>query len=176
LTGADSLLALFAHFALLSLLAVGGMIAMAPEMHRYLVDSRGWIDHVQFVDSIAIAQAAPGPNVLFVTLLGWQVAGLSGALVATAGAIIPSCTLTYFAQRELAARRDSRGARTVRLGLPPIAIGFTLATGWVLATASDPNWRLAAMTLVAVVFMLASSRNPLWVLAAGAALGAVGLL
>jgi chromate transporter len=172
----DTLLALFAHFAMLSLLAVGGMIAMAPEMHRYLVESRGWIDHLQFVDSIAIAQAAPGPNVLFVTLLGWQVAGPSGALVATAGALIPSCTLTYFAQRTLAARRDTRGARAVRLGLSPIAIGFTLATGWVLATAADTNLRLAALTVVAVVYLLASPWNPLWLLAAGAAMGALGLL
>ncbi|HVL55360.1 MAG TPA: chromate transporter [Burkholderiaceae bacterium] len=174
--GAAELLSLFAHFALLSLLAVGGMIAMAPEMHRYLVDSRGWIDHLQFVDSIAIAQAAPGPNVLFVTLLGWQVAGFAGAFVATAGALLPSSTLTYFAQRGLSARRDWRSAKALRLGLSPIAIGFTLATGWVLATAIDTNWRLAAMTVAAVVFMMATSWNPLWLLAAGAALGAFGLL
>lgn len=174
--GGWELLALLGHFAMLSLISVGGMIAMAPEMHRYLVDSRGWIDGLQFADSIAIAQAAPGPNVLFVTLLGWQVAGTAGALVATAGALIPSCTLTYFAQRWLAARRTARGARALKLGLAPIAIGFTLATGWVLASAADTSWALAALTLAAVALMLGTSWNPLWLLAAGALSGALGLL
>lgn len=170
------LLSLFGHYALLSLLSVGGMIAMAPEMHRYLVEERGWIDPQQFADSIAVAQAAPGPNVLFVTLLGWHVAGAQGALVATLGALLPSCTVTYFAQRTLAAHHASTAARAFRLGLAPIAIGLTFATGWVLAVAADANWRLAVLTMVAIAFMLRSNWNPLWLIGGGAALGAAGLL
>lgn len=174
--GAADLLALFSHFALLSLMAVGGMIAAAPEMHRYLVDTRGWIDHVHFADSIAIAQSAPGPNVLFVTLMGWQVAGPAGAAVATVGALLPSCTLSFFAQRWLAARRESRFARALRAGLAPIAVGLTLATGWVLAGAAGVGWRAALLSAATVAIVLRTRLNPMWLIAAGAALGAAGLL
>lgn len=173
---APDLWALFGRFALLSLLAVGGMIAMAPEMHRFLVDARGWVDHVQFADSIAIAQSAPGPNVLFVTLLGWQAGGAAGALAATAGALLPSCTLTFFAQRWLSARRKTRGAQAFRNGLAPIAVGLTLATGWVLARAADTSWPAAGLTAAVVLVVLRSRLNPMWLIAAGAAAGALGLL
>lgn len=175
MSGAE-LLALFGHFALLSTLSVGGMLAMAPEMHRWLVDSRGWIDHVRFIDSIAIAQAAPGPNVLFVTVLGWQVAGWAGALAATAGALLPSCTIAFAAHRVLARRAHTRGARAFRAGLSPIAVGLMLATGWVLAREADTDWRLALVTVASAAVLLRSRINPLWLLAAAAAAGAGGLL
>ena len=72
LTGADWL-ALLTHFLSLSLLAIGGVITTAPDMHRYLVDQQHWLSDAQFSSSIAVAQAAPGPNVLFIALLGWNV-------------------------------------------------------------------------------------------------------
>lgn len=175
MSGID-LLELFGHFALLSLLAVGGMIAMAPEMHRYLVDARGWLDHVHFVDAITIAQAAPGPNVLFVTLLGWQVGGAAGALAATIGALLPSCALSFAAQRWLATRRETRGVRAFRAGLGPIAVGLTLSTGWVLAREADTGWRAVVLTAATTVVVARTRLNPLWLLAAGAGMGAAGLL
>jgi hypothetical protein len=90
---------LFLRFAALSLLAVGGALGTAPEMRRFLVDERQWITGVQFTDSIAIAQAAPGPNILFVTLLGWQAGGALGAFAATAGLMLPSSVVTWSAWR-----------------------------------------------------------------------------
>ena len=65
-------LQLLLYFLTLSLMAVGGAIATAPDMHRFLVDGHGWLSEAQFSSSIAIAQAAPGPNVLFIALLGWN--------------------------------------------------------------------------------------------------------
>ena len=170
------LLAMFGHFAMLSVLSVGGMIAMAPEMHRYFVDTRGWIDHMLFADSIALAQAAPGPNVLFVTLLGWQIGGVAGALVATVGALAPSCTMAFLAQRWLAAHHHTRGVRAFRVGLMPIAVGLTLATGWVLAYAAEASWRAVALSVATVLVALRTRLNPLWLIIAGAVLGAAGLL
>jgi chromate transporter len=95
---------MFVHFMSLSLLAVGGAITTAPDMHRFLVDQQGWLSDGQFNASIAIAQAAPGPNVLFIALLGWNV-GLNagdmgtafwGVFVSMLGIMLPSSTLTYF--------------------------------------------------------------------------------
>ena len=97
--GWADLLGLFGHFLLLSLLAVGGAITTAPDMHRYIVDEHGWITDAQFTTSIALAQAAPGPNVLFVAVLGWNVGGPLGALATMSGILLPSTALSLLATR-----------------------------------------------------------------------------
>jgi len=130
---------------MLSLLAVGGAITTVPDMHRYLVDERGWITDPQFSASVAIGQAAPGPNVLFVALFGWNV-GLNaggfpmaffGAMVALVGCILPSTTLTYFAARWGHENSDLRGVRAFKQGMAPIVVALLVATGWILATGSS---------------------------------------
>ena len=106
LTAADWL-GFFTHFATLSLLAVGGAITTAPDMHRYLVGDKLWLTDAQFTSSIALAQAAPGPNVLFVALMGWNVGmnaggygyALLGVAVAMLGILLPSTTLTFTVAR-----------------------------------------------------------------------------
>jgi hypothetical protein len=82
---AGELFALFLHFLSLSVFATGGAMALASDMHRYVVEQHGYITHIQFVNSIALEQAAPGPNVLFVTVMGWQIAQLPGAIATTLG-------------------------------------------------------------------------------------------
>jgi chromate transporter len=79
----DTLGTLAAHFALISLFAIGGAMAVVPEMHRQAVEVSGWMTDRQFADLFAIGQAAPGPNIIVVTLIGYQAAGVPGALVAT---------------------------------------------------------------------------------------------
>ena len=122
LTAAE-LLGLFAHFLVLSLLAVGGAITTAPDMHRYIVGEHHWITDAQFTTSIAIAQAAPGPNVLFVAVLGWNVAGPLGALATMTGILLPSTALSIYASRWGTARRETRGVRAFTTGLTPLTIG-----------------------------------------------------
>jgi chromate transporter len=170
------LAALFVHFATLSLLSIGGALGASPEMHRYLVDEQGWLGHDAFTDSIALAQAAPGPNVLFVTLLGWHAAGTLGALAATVGILLPSSLLCFFGNRWRSANEDSRLVRAIRLGLSPIAIGLTLSAGWIIAAANNTDWKLGALTVLAFVFFLFSRRNPLWLIAAAAVAGGFGIV
>jgi chromate transporter len=168
------LLQLAGHFAVLSLLAVGGAITSASDMQRYLVVERGWIDPLQFNASIAIAQAAPGPNILFVALLGWSVAGPLGMLATMVGIMGPSSVLTFVVGRLRHARQDALPVRAFSVGLAPLTIGLLIATGWVLAL---PSWGypLALLLVPAtVVFMLKSARSPLWMIAVGAVVGALG--
>lgn len=175
MSGAD-LLQLFLHFLSLSLLAIGGALGTSPEMNRYLVDERGWMTDAQFTDAIALAQAAPGPNILFVTLLGWQAAGAPGALAATAGILLPSSVLCFFGNRWRAANASGRLVRSIRRGLSPIAIGLTLAAGWIISVANNVDWKLWALTAAAFGFFLFSRRNPLWLIGAGALAGALGVV
>lgn len=175
---ASDLLGLFGHFLLLSLLAVGGAITTAPDMHRYIVVDHGWITDAQFTTSIAIAQAAPGPNILFVAVLGWNVGGPLGALATMSGILLPSTALTLLATRWGSARRETRGVRAFTNGLAPLTIGLLLATGWVLAEpyVADPTHRIGAIALIAisVAVLMRTRLSPMWLVGLGAAAGALG--
>ncbi len=175
---ANEWLGLFGHFMVLSLLSVGGAIATAPDMHRYVVTQQHWISDAQFNASVAIAQAAPGPNVLFVAVMGWNIAGAAGALVTMLGILLPSSVLALWAGRWAYQRRETRAVRAFTLGLAPLTIGLLLATGWLLAEplVSAPEHRLGALALVAisVVSMMKSRISPIWLVGLGAVVGALG--
>ncbi|MCE9661608.1 MAG: chromate transporter [Burkholderiales bacterium] len=177
LSSAD-LLGLFVHFLVLSLFAVGGAITTAPDMHRYIVDEHHWISDAQFTSSIAIAQAAPGPNVLFVATLGWSVAGPLGALVTMVGTLLPSTVLTLAVARWGASRKESRGVRAFTTGLTPLTIGLLVATGWLLAApyATDSTHALGtiALVVVSVGVMVRTRLSPMWLVGLGALVGALG--
>jgi chromate transporter len=176
----DELLGLFGHFLVLSLLAVGGAITTAPGMHRYIVVEHHWITDAQFSASIAIAQAAQGPNVLFVAVLGWNVAGPIGALLTMIGTLLPSTALTLLATRWGARRRETRGVRAFTTGLTPLTIGLLVATGWLLARpyVGDGAHALSALALIAFAIgvMLRSRLSPMWLVGVGAVVGALGFV
>jgi len=176
--GAPDLFGLFTHFLVLSLLAVGGAITTVPDMHRYIVAEQHWLSDAQFTASIAIAQAAPGPNVLFVAVLGWNVAGPLGALATMTGILLPSTALSLWATRWGTQRRDTRGVRAFTTGLTPLTLGLLLSTGWVLAEPYliDPAHRWGALALigVSVLAMMRTKLSPMWLVALGTAAGALG--
>ena len=186
MTAADWL-SLFAHYMMLSLLSIGGAIATAPDMHRYLVDERHWLPDPQFSASVAFAQAAPGPNVLFVALMGWNVGlnaggfGLAalGVVLALVGILMPSTTLTYLAAQWGHRNRDLRGVRAFKQGMAPIVVALLIATGWVLATGATYNlrdWPLWLVAAVTAVIVWRTKVHLLWLLGAGAILGWFGLV
>lgn len=184
LTSADWM-ALFAHFLSLSLLSIGGAITTAPEMHRYLVDRQAWLTDPQFSASIAIAQAAPGPNVLFIALLGWNVGlnagglptAMLGLVVTMVGIMVPSTTLTYLATRWGHENRELRAVRAFKQGLAPIVIALLVATGWILATGNNyalRNWPIWLVAIVTAIIVWRTRTHLLWLLGAGAVVGAMG--
>lgn len=162
-------------FAAISMIAVGGGIAVVPEMNRLVVDVHGWMSDARFAQLFALAQAAPGPNVLVVGLIGWQVAGLSGMLVATAAMTVPSGLLAYGFSRLRTRLRGNARLRLVEAGLVPIAVGLILASGLILGQLSASGWLAVALTVGSTIFVWRSDRSPLWVLGAGAILGALFL-
>jgi len=167
--------ALFMHFAALSLIAVGGAITTAPDMHRYLVNEQGWISNEQFTASVALAQAAPGPNILFVAVIGYNVAGLSGALAAMAGIMLPSSMLVVWATRWTRARRETIGVRAFNAGLAPLTLGLLLSTGWILSEPAPDSVGAVMLVAVTVLATVKTRVSPMWLIALGAAAGMLGL-
>lgn len=177
LSGSE-LLGLFGHFLILSLLAIGGAITTVPDMHRYIVTEHHWLSDAQFTASIAIAQAAPGPNVLFVAVLGWNVAGPLGALVTMLGSLLPSTALSLFATRWGSQRSETRGVRAFTAGLMPLTLGLLLSTGWVLAqpylASSAHRWGAIALIAITIAVMMRTKLSPIWLVLIGMTAGALG--
>ena len=168
--------ALLAHFALLSLIAFGGATAVLPEMHRFAVDIRGWVTDAEFAELFALAQAAPGPNMMIVSLIGLRAAGIPGAVVATLAMCGPSCVLTFSVMRVLHRFRWSAWPAIVQTGLTPITVGLVMGSGYVLTRAADHTPLAYGLTGATVAWTLATRVNPLWLLAGAAALGLFGLV
>jgi chromate transporter len=186
---------LFTHFSVLSLMGIGGAITTAPEMHRFLVNEKNWLTDASFSSSIALAQSAPGPNVLFVALMGWNIGvnsagglaagpsawwlGLFGVMVTMVGIMLPSSILTYKATKWAHVNRNLRSVRAFKSGMAPIVIGLLVSTGWLFSAAHrnfELVWKLWLVTSISVALVMRTSLHLLWMIAAGGVLGGAGLL
>lgn len=172
----DRLGILAADFGVLSLLSVGGGVSALPEMHRTMVEVHGWMTSAQFAQLYALAQAAPGPNMLVVTLLGWQTAGFAGALVTTGAMCLPSCTLTFWVDRLWRSESAVAWRNVLDNGLAAITVGLIAASGVLLARAADINPAATGLTAAATVLTWRTQIHPLWLIAAGALAGIAGLV
>lgn len=166
--------ALFGHFLMLSLLAVGGAITTAPDMQRYVVGERHWLTDAQFSGCVALAQAAPGPNVLFVAVVGFNIGGLAGVLATMVGTLLPSSVLTLRASRWNAEYAQSHAVRALHAGLAPITLGLLLATGWILFEPFAADWRGALLAVGTIALMLRTRVSAVWPIACGAVVGGLG--
>lgn len=155
-------------FGSLSLVSIGGVNALIPELRRQTVEVQGWMSDAAFTHAFAIATAAPGPNVILVSLIGWRVAGLPGLIVATLAFALPSCAICYLVARGLARWSDSGAIARVKAGLAPLALGLILASGATMARLAGLSLPAIAVTAGAAAFVILTSRNPLWAVGAGA--------
>lgn len=172
----NPLLSLAVRFGLLSLFAVGGANAALPEMHRLAVDVQHWMTDRQFSDMFALAQMSPGPNVIIVTLIGYHVAGISGALIATAAMTGPTCLFALFMSRIWDRFKDAQWRIAVQAGLVPISIGLIAASAYVITRAADHSWVAAAISLLTALAGYFTRINPLWLFASAALIGLTGIL
>lgn len=162
------------HFAFVSLLAVGGANVVLPEIHRRVVEVEGWMDDQTFAALFAIGNAAPGPNVMVVTLIGWQVAGIAGALVATAAMCGPSSLLAFSAARLWDRFKQRPWRRAVQDGVAPVTVGLVASTGYLLVASTQAGLVSVAVTGATALMALSTRLNPLWAFAVAGAVGAFG--
>jgi chromate transporter len=173
----DSVLwSLAGNFALISLFAVGGANAAVPEMHRLAVDLHHWMTDKQFADLFAIAQLSPGPNVIIVTLIGYQAAGVAGAIVATLAMCGPTCVFAFYMGRVWDKYHQARWRNVVQNGLVPVSIGLIAASALILAQAADHNAIAWAVTIGTAVVAYFTRLNPLWLFAAAGLIGLAGFI
>jgi len=164
------------QFFVLSLLSIGGANAVIPEIHLRAVETHHWMTDEDFAQLFALSQAAPGPNVLIVSLVGWKVAGVLGGVVALLAMCGPSSLLTYGVAHAWERWRDAPWRIAVQRGLAPVTVGLILASGYILTRAADHSWSAYAITGATLLGSLTTRMHPLWMLGAAAVLGALGLV
>ncbi len=169
------ILPLFWAFATLSLLAIGGANAVLPEMHRLLVEVHGWMDDATFGQLFALAQAAPGPNILAASVMGWNIAGPAGLAAATLGMLLPASVLAWCVAGLTARLAKSPWLKPAQFGLVPVAVGLIAASGVIMAEAAGNGWLPWVVIAASAAFVWRTAFSPLWVLAAGGVLGFVFL-
>jgi chromate transporter len=169
-----TLLTLAGQFALMSLFAIGGANSAVPEMHRLAVDVERWMTEQQFTDMFAIAQVTPGPNVIIVTLIGYHVAGLLGALITTLAMCGPTCVVAFYVGDAWERFKDAPWRAAIQAGLLPISIGLIAASAFVVASVAAHNFMAVSVVLATAVVSYATRLNPLWIFAAAALLGLAG--
>lgn len=170
----ETLTALALIFSQLSLIAFGGGNTILPEMHRQVVDGHHWMTSGDFAALFALAQAAPGPNLMVAPLIGWQVAGLAGMLVTTAAIFGPSSIVTVIALGLWTRFKDKPWRAAVQAGLVPISVGLVAASAAIITRSVDNEWIFVAITAVSAAVLLRFNLHPLWMLALGAAVGWTG--
>jgi chromate transporter len=173
-SGDSHILELAYIFSTVALLSMGGANALVPEFHRQIVGIRGWMTGQEFAHLLALAQIAPGPNMLVVSLIGFKVGGFAGLLASTGGLVAPTATLAFFAGRGLTKLQNAWWVGPVKAGLAPVVVGLMFASGTIIARAANRELAGYVLTAGAVAFIYFTRRNPLWAIAGGALAGVIG--
>lgn len=167
------LLALTLVFTQLSLLAFGGGNAILPEMQHQVVTVHHWMTAEQFSSMFAMAQAAPGPNMMIVPLVGWHVAGPMGLIVTSLAKFGPSSIITIYALKFWNNFKDNPLRTKFEKALKPITVGLVLVSAWIIAQASAQNALLIAIVALTICLSLFRNIHPVWLMLIGAGAGAV---
>ena len=170
------LLSLFLKLSAFSLIAFGGVNALLPYLLNLAVNQEHWIDVQTFANYFAIAQAAPGPNFMTVTLIGWNVYGVIGALLATLAICWPSSILIYFLQNFLGRMKDPIKKKTIQYGAAALAIGLVLSSAWQIAQQINHDYAAYGLTILTIAVTLITRWHPLYLIALGAIIGSMGLI
>lgn len=164
------------QFFVLSLLSFGGANAVIPEIQRRVVEVHHWMTDADFAQLFALSQAAPGPNVLIVSLVGWKVAGVVGGVVALLAMSGPSSLLTYVVAHAWERWRDAPWRIAIQRGLAPVTVGLVLSSGYILTRAADHSWGAYILTVATLLASLLTPLHPLLMLGVAAIVGALGFL
>ena len=170
------LLSLFIKLSLFSFVAFGGIIVVLPSLFELAVTEQHWVDATTFADYFAIAQAAPGPNFMTITLVGWHVYGLVGAIVASIAICWPSSVMVFYLERYITRIQDPEKKKIIQYAAAALAIGLVLTSSWKLTVGFNNHWTAILLTIAVLVITQTTKIHPLYLIVLGALLGGAGLI
>jgi chromate transporter len=165
------LLQLAGGFSLLSVLAVGGGVAVLPEMKALTVEQHHWLSENQFVDIYSLGQMAPGPNMLMVIVIGYRVAGIPGAFTVLLAFFLPASVLALGVGRLWDRLTGWPWRVSIQRGLAPVSIGLMLAGTVTIARVACTTPAGIGIATAVTVILLSRHINPAYLILASGALG-----
>ncbi len=157
---------LAATMAKVDLLAFGGGYTAIALMHDQVVTLHPWLSNQEFLDGLALGQLTPGPVIITATFIGYKVAGMAGALVATAGVFLPSWLLLVLLAPQFERIRGLVLVHRMVRGLLAAFVAMLVYVLWQVMQAAVGDWRGALLAGAALVALRARI-PPLWVVGAG---------
>jgi chromate transporter len=170
------LISLFLKLSAFSLVAFGGINALLPVLFNLSVTQEQWLNSQTFADYFAIAQAAPGPNLMTVTLIGWHVSGVIGAVVATLAIAWPSSIMIFFLQRYIRGMKNPRMQMAIQFAAGALAVGLVLASAWQIALQINQGYAAYFLSIITIMVAVFTRWHPLYLIALGAVLGVMGVI
>jgi chromate transporter len=164
------------EFSQVSLLAFGGATSALPEMHRRVVTGHAWVTDAEFSEMFGLAQAAPGPNILVASLIGWRLGELPGALAGAIGVLTPAAVLAYFVTRLWDRKPNTRGRTMLLNALVPVTIGLTLSSGYLITLGAARSTGAVVLIVASTAAFFFTRMHPMWWIVTGAMLGYLGLV
>lgn len=170
------ILKLFWSFFQIGLFSFGGGYAAMPLIQNQVVDTNGWLGMTEFMDLVTISQMTPGPIAInSATFVGIRIAGVSGALAATLGCVLPSGVIVIVLARLYLKYRNMTLLQEILNSLRPAVVAMIASSGIsILAAAlwgeegtirlSQTNWRMAVLFGVCVLLLKKRQMNPIWVM------------
>ena len=147
-----------------------------PVLHHRLVTELGWLNTREFLDGVAISNLTPGPIAVLATFAGYHVAGVAGALVATAALLAPAMGLMWLISGQYARYRDDPHAQRFLAGVNPAVTGLILSAAVLLVGSAIGSWRGWILCGVSLLLLQRFRWHPAFVLAIGSVAGYAGVL
>lgn len=170
------LISLFLKLSAFSVVAFGGINALLPVLYDLSVNQEHWISAQTFADYFAIAQAAPGPNLMTVTLIGWHVGGVLGAALATLAIAWPSSIMIYFLQGYISGIQNKQKQKMIQFAAGALSVGLVLAAAWQIALQMNQSVAAYVLTIGVISITFFTRFHPLYLIAFGAILGLLGFI
>ena len=173
LMSADPLLLfkMFGVFAGMSMLMFGGGYVFVPLLQHIVVDDYGWVTRKEFIDAVALGQVTPGPIMVSATFIGFKLAGLPGALVATVGMFGPSALLTVLCARALNRIMESVGMQAALQGVRAATVGMVFAAAVLIGKSAAPTWLSLALFIATLIALLRYRVEAVWTVPAAGLIG-----
>ena len=163
-------------FLKMGLVFFGGGFVLVPVLHHRLVTQLGWLNPREFLDGVAISNLTPGPIAVLATFAGYHVAGVAGALVATAALLAPAMGLMWFMSGQYERYRGSPRVQRFLAGVNPAVTGLIVGAAVLLQGSAIGSWRGWILCGVSLLLLRKFRWHPAFVLAIGSVAGYAGVL
>lgn len=138
---------------------------MLPMIEREVVQRRGWIDSEEFLNMIALAQAAPGLiAVNSAIFIGWRIGGWRGVIATVLGAVLPSFFIILAIAILFQDYKDQPAVEAIFKGVRPAVVALIAAPLISMASSAKITWATAIIPIAGALLIWLGGLSPVWII------------